>query len=111
MIPATARGRATWIVLPARDERDHIVDALRGIEQAAATAPGPVHVVVVDDGSTDETAALAAKALACWPGRHVVLDGPAEGVGWARRFGIEHALAAIGDEEALVATTDADSRV
>jgi glycosyltransferase involved in cell wall biosynthesis len=121
MTGRASTGRESWIVVPASDEQDHIVEGLRAIEQAAAAAPGPVHVVVVDDGSTDQTAALATRTLARWPGRHTVLAGPAEGVGWARRVGIEHALTAIAGGApgtaqdlagtALVATTDADSRV
>lgn len=112
-------GRASWIVIPARDERDEIVDCLAALERASAGAPGPVHAIVVDDGSTDGTGVLAANALSRWPGEHVILDGPGQGVGWARRLGVEHALRGIAEGAAatgpaavaLVATTDADTRV
>jgi glycosyltransferase involved in cell wall biosynthesis len=105
-------GRPSWVVIPARDEADRVGAALAALRRAAADAPGDVHVVVVDDGSRDATAAVARTALADWPGQHAVIDGPAAGVGWARRTGIEHATEAASEHwDALIATTDADSAV
>lgn len=122
--PHPRAGRPSWVVVPARDEREHIEDCLLALRAAAAMAPGPVHVVVVDDGSTDGTAAIAASCFEHWPGRHAVLPGRSAGVGWARRLGLEHALAAAAQDAdgapapaletpaaALIATTDADSTV
>lgn len=126
-----ASGRPSWVVIPALDEAATISGCLRALRVAAAHAPGPVHVIVVDDGSTDATAALARAALSDWPdGHHEVLAGPCSGVGPARRLGLDHALAAASaaellvdggalqagepdgpPPEALIATTDADSWV
>lgn len=112
--PEGARGaapRAAWVVVPALNEAERIEACLAALQEAASRAPGPVAVVVVDDGSTDATAELARAALEAWDaGDHTVLSGPAAGVGWARRTGIEHALAACAPG-AIIATTDADSRV
>lgn len=107
--------RAAWIAMPAKDEASTIGVAIDALSVAAAQVQGPVHLVVVDDGSTDETAEIAAARLDGWLwGASTLLPGPAAGVGWARRVGLDHALTAAnarGAGDALIATTDADSRV
>lgn len=59
--PETARSRTVSVVIPARNEAERIGDVV-----AAVLAQRPqgrdVEVVVVDDGSTDETAARAREA-------------------------------------------------
>jgi glycosyltransferase involved in cell wall biosynthesis len=98
--------------VPAQDESARITDCLVALRVAAGAAPGDVHVIVVDDGSVDDTAAVARHVLDGWPGEHAVIEGRAAGVGWARRLGIEHAVAAASAHwDALIATTDADSVV
>lgn len=108
-------GRPTWVVIPALDEALTIERCIGALRIAAVRAPGPVHVVIVDDGSTDHTAELAAAALEAWGRSHAVLLGTGAGVGWARRTGLDHALEqahALGaEDDALIATTDADSHV
>lgn len=107
-------GRPTWVVIPALDEAATIERCLDALRFAAMRAPGPVQVVVVDDRSGDQTAALAASALEGWGAGHAVLSGLSRGVGWARRVGFEHALGQVDrapGRDALVATTDADSHV
>ncbi len=47
-------------VVPAHDEARFIVGTLRGLHAAAASLGEPYEIVVVDDASTDATAALAA---------------------------------------------------
>ena len=49
---------APLVILPTYDEADNIETVLRRVREAAPTA----HVLVVDDGSPDGTAALAEKA-------------------------------------------------
>ncbi len=113
--PALRHARPSWVVIPARDEEERIGAALSALDSAARLAPGPVHLVVVDDGSTDATPLLAAERAGSWPhGEAHVLPGPSAGVGWARRVGFEHALASASvhhETGALIATTDADSIV
>jgi dolichol-phosphate mannosyltransferase len=86
------------VVIPARDEAARIGPCLAGL----ALDPDVHEVIVVDDGSTDATAAIAAAA-----GARVVTGRPRAGwVGkpWALQQGLE---AARGD---VVVALDADTR-
>jgi glycosyltransferase involved in cell wall biosynthesis len=74
---------AASVIVPARDAAATI-----GATLAAATAERPGEIIVVDDGSTDRTAAIAQAAGAR------VVDGPRTGPGAARNAG---AAAASGD--------------
>jgi dolichol-phosphate mannosyltransferase len=85
------------VVIPARDEEQRIAGCLTGLAGAG------VEVIVVDDGSSDRTAAVA-----CAHGARVVTGAePPEGwIGkpWALQQGLE---AASGD---IVISLDADTR-
>lgn len=83
------------MIIPARNEAAYLPGTLRAL--AAQTQP-PREVIVVDNGSRDETAHIART----WGAR--VLPCPERGVAAARQRGLE---AASSD---WVATTDADSR-
>ena len=48
------------VIVPARDEADHIGSCLRSL--AAQSYPGPMRVIVVDDESTDGTRDIAREA-------------------------------------------------
>ena len=82
-------------IVPAHDEAPRIAPVVRA---AAATLP----VVVVDDGSSDETAAVARGA-----GATVIAQVPNQGKGAALRAGFRHALEA---GAAAVVTLDADGQ-
>ena len=74
------------LILPVHDEAATVAAV---IARAPASAHGhPVHVVVVDDGSTDDSAVLAQRA-----GADVVRHGRCRGLGAAIRTGFEHARA------------------
>jgi putative flippase GtrA len=86
------------VVLPAYEEADRIGDAVAAVRAALADVEGGVEIVVVDDGSGDDTAAVAEAA-----GADVVVVQPQNrGKGAAVRAGV---LAAHGR---TVAFTDAD---
>jgi glycosyltransferase involved in cell wall biosynthesis len=68
------------IIIPAKNEADYIAKTVA----AAATLPGADIVVVVDDGSTDETAAVAGEA-----GAHVVRHARNRGKAAAMETGAE----------------------
>ena len=84
------------MVVPARNEEDYIGSCLDSI---LSQEPRPAEVIVVDNGSSDRTAAIARSR-----GARVVSE-PRPGVHHARQRGLE----AAGTE--LVAYTDADCRV
>jgi glycosyltransferase involved in cell wall biosynthesis len=102
-LPPALDARATWprvsIVVPARDEEARLPALLRSL----ATLDYPDYdVIVVDDESGDDTAALAARA-----GARVVQGTPLP-VGWT---GKSHACAQGADvaDGALLLFTDADT--
>ena len=80
------------VIVPARDAEQTLPRTL----SCLAAQSGDCEVVVVDDGSTDDTAELAARAGAR------VVSASGVGSGRARNLGVE---AASGD---LIAFTDAD---
>ena len=86
------------IVVPAYNEELRIEATLRGIQCYAAARPFRVEVIVVDDGSTDATAEIAAT----FPGVRILRVSPNRGKGHAVRHG---ALAAAGK---FLLFTDAD---
>jgi glycosyltransferase involved in cell wall biosynthesis len=83
------------VVIPALNEEAVLADCLGAL--AAQTYPGPVEVIVVDNGSTDRTAELARRH-----GARVVHE-PQPGVCFARQRGFASATGEI------VVTTDADT--
>ncbi len=100
-VPSAAPSVA--IVVPARDEAAGIAEAIGSL--LAQDYPGPFRVVLVDDNSTDATAAIA-RAL---PGaeRLTVIDGTPRPSGWAGKLWAVYQGLAATDED-LVLHTDAD---
>jgi glycosyltransferase involved in cell wall biosynthesis len=96
------RGRVVAVVIPACNEADKIAATIRSV-------PGFVdHVVVVDDGSRDATAAIAARAARRAAGRErgridVVVHERNRGVGAAIVTGYARALALGADATAVMA--------
>ncbi|MEU2350971.1 glycosyltransferase [Modestobacter sp. NPDC049651] len=104
--PPPARWPSVAIVVPARDEAALLPQTLPPL--LAQEYPGPLRVVLADDGSTDGTGELA-RALGA--GARVpltVVDVPDRPVGWAGKvWAQEQALARTADAE-WVLLTDAD---
>ncbi len=95
--PGAGRPDGEYILIPAFNEAEKIAEVIAGLR-----AQGYTRVVVVDDGSADNTAALARKAGA------IVLRHPINcGVGAATATGLLY-LARIGAQAA--ATFDADGQ-
>ncbi len=82
---ASGENRSLTVVIPARNEAPHLADIVR---ETARVCPG-AEIIVVDDGSTDNTGALAAAA-----GARVIRHPYSLGNGASVRRGIR---AATGD--------------
>ena len=93
---------ALSIVLPALNEVENLAEAVDQIRDALDAAELAWELVVVDDGSTDGTGALADRLGAADPRVRVVSHGTNRGKGAALRSGFEAARAPI------VGYTDAD---
>jgi glycosyltransferase involved in cell wall biosynthesis len=99
-MPATARDdRPVVLFLPARNEETTVAAVVA--RTPAAVCGHPVRCVVVDDGSRDETAAVATAA-----GALVVAHGDGRGLGAAVRTGLAFGVAT---DAVAVAFCDADA--
>jgi hopene-associated glycosyltransferase HpnB len=93
---------AVAVVVPARDEADLLPETMPTL--CAQEYPGPLRIVLVDDNSTDGTAALVATD---WPAVTVVAPGEPE-PGWAGKlWALRAGIAGAGQVEYLL-LTDAD---
>ena len=78
--------RAVSVVIPAFNEGPHVGDQVRAVLEAVQAGGWPFEVIVVDDGSTDETAKAAGEA-----GAKVVRQPSNQGYGAALKRGIASA--------------------
>jgi dolichyl-phosphate beta-glucosyltransferase len=92
------------IIVPAYDEEARLGESLRQIFTYLDEASIDAEVIVVDDGSSDETTAVAKQAIAEFPAAqaNVIRYEPNRGKGYAVRTGL---LAAKGD---IALFSDAD---
>ncbi|MCW2985763.1 MAG: glycosyltransferase family 2 protein [Conexibacter sp.] len=90
------------IVLPCFNEAANVADAIRAATAAAERCASSHQIVVVDDGSTDATATIAAAAAARDARVHLVVHARNQGYGDAVRSGIAAAT------EPWILLTDAD---
>lgn len=95
--PTDRPDASTWVVIPLYNEASVIASVIEGLREEF------VHIVCVDDGSTDGSAAIAAAA-----GAEVVQHPVNLGQGAALQTGIEYALA--HDSCAYIVTFDADGQ-
>ena len=89
------RGRSVAVVIPAYDEAGKIAATIRSVPAFVD------HVIVVDDGSRDGTAAIAGAAVG--PGGEVIVHAHNRGVGAAIATGYTRALALGADATAVMA--------
>lgn len=80
--------RGVSFVLPCFDEQDNVADAVRNAASAAALCCHDYEIVVVDDGSSDRTAAIAAGLAAADSHVRLVVHARNRGYGDALRSGI-----------------------
>jgi hopene-associated glycosyltransferase HpnB len=94
---------AVAVVVPARDEALSIEQALRSL--LAQDYAGSLRIILVDDGSSDGTGAIA---RSIGNDRLTVLDGRPRPAGWSGKlWAVAQGLAAAGDAD-LILLTDAD---
>lgn len=79
------------VVLPCFNEADNVADAIRAAARAARRCAASYEVVVVDDGSSDETAAITGQLAVHDPNVRLVVHPQNLGYGAALRSGIEAA--------------------
>ncbi|MCX4631427.1 MULTISPECIES: glycosyltransferase [unclassified Streptomyces] len=109
---APARWPSVAIVVPARDEAGVLPCSLPSL--IAQDYPGEAEVILVDDGSTDGTGALALRLAREQPGLPLTVVSPGEpepgwtGKLWALRHGIALARTAHATEPEYLLLTDAD---
>lgn len=90
------------LILPAWNESEVIVAAIEEADTALREIADQYEIIVVDDGSTDDTAALVQRVAAVNPAVKMVRHCPNQGYGAALRSGFAAA------QMDLVAFTDAD---
>ena len=103
----SAMSAPVWLLLPAYEEATTLPLLLEDVRRTleAWPHPPPFRVVVVDDGSRDETAATARAARGL--DVTVLVHARNRGLGEAMRTGIEHVLEHAQADD-LLATMDAD---
>ncbi|MFQ6028736.1 MAG: glycosyltransferase [Dehalococcoidia bacterium] len=92
------------IIIPAYNEAEGIAECIHSLDDAAANYTGPCRIYVVDNGSTDDTVAVARRAVAqCRALRGEVLIAPQKGKAAALNFGISQIT------EDVILRVDADT--
>ncbi len=92
------------VVLPAFNEEKDLPQLLERLDAALEKLRRPFHIVVVDDGSADRTATIAAEAARTMP-VHLVRHPQNQGLGRAIQTGLTEARKFGG----IVVTMDADN--
>jgi hopene-associated glycosyltransferase HpnB len=102
LAPEPSRWPSVAVVVPARDEAEILPRTVPTL--LALRYPGPLQVIIVDDGSTDGTGQLVAEN---WPQVRLVSPGPVP-PGWAGKlWALWAGVEAAGDVDLLL-LTDAD---
>jgi cellulose synthase/poly-beta-1,6-N-acetylglucosamine synthase-like glycosyltransferase len=77
-------------LLPAYNEEKHISRCIESIDKAAAKYPGKTEIIVINDGSTDNTRSIASEAvLNLKSASGIVFNIPNSGKGFALQYGLK----------------------
>jgi glycosyltransferase involved in cell wall biosynthesis len=83
--------RSLSIIIPAYNESENIIATLENVTRALEPLPVRHEVLVIDDGSTDATAALVTANLTRFPAVRLLVNERNMGFGWSYRRGVEAA--------------------
>jgi cellulose synthase/poly-beta-1,6-N-acetylglucosamine synthase-like glycosyltransferase len=83
--------RSLSVIIPAYNERDNILATLENVTTALAPLSLPHEILVIDDGSTDATAAIVTSALPRLTNVQLLKNERNMGFGWSYRRGVEAA--------------------
>lgn len=83
------------LIIPAYNEAQRLGPTLRRFRQFLAARPGRFEIIVVDDGSMDETGALVAALAHEWPELRLIGSPANRGKGHAVRVGMQAATGRI----------------
>jgi dolichol-phosphate mannosyltransferase len=83
--------RSLSVVIPAYNEAENILGTLTNVTAAVAPLPLDVEILVVDDGSKDETSRLVRANADRFPGVTLLVNERNMGFGWTYRRGVEAA--------------------
>jgi dolichol-phosphate mannosyltransferase len=83
------------IVVPTYNERDNIPALFKRIAQASSSIADEVHLLFVDDGSPDGTAAEVERLARRNPWVHLLERGRKAGLGTAYQQGFRHAISLV----------------
>jgi hypothetical protein len=86
-----ASSRSLSIIIPAYREAANIVATLENVTTALEGLDLPHEILVIDDGSTDETAALVEGSASRFPSVKLLRNPRNMGFGWTYRRGVETA--------------------
>src|SRR6267154_2660389 len=90
-VPSTGRDRSLSIIIPAYNESENITDTLDNVTKALEPLQVRHEILVIDDGSTDTTAALVTSNLARFPAVRLLVNERNMGFGWSYRRGVDAA--------------------
>jgi dolichol-phosphate mannosyltransferase len=94
------------VVIPARDEADTIGDTVAELAATLTAERIPHEILVVDDSSSDATAAIVREASSRSPSVRCIRSSFPPGFGYAVRAGLEHYT---GDAVAIFMADNSDS--
>lgn len=86
----SARGSLS-VIVPAHNEADNIVGTLGNVTSALSTLAIDHEIIVIDDGSTDRTAALVRGYADGCPQLRLLVNERNMGFGWTYRRGVDAA--------------------
>ena len=94
------------VVIPARDEQGSVEQTVAAVTGALSARQIPHEIVVVDDGSTDETGVCVQHAMSLYPAVRLVTNRGPHGFGLAVRAGLAQIS---GDAVAVFMADGSDS--